>query len=98
MDKPTEVQSLSDLPQYTARSIDVTKLMNLSDFEFVETDVDAVSVYRRIANSIRYLFEQQDLVEVVAELLVIPNDPTNYQVHVYGRDPEDGQRYSVFLM
>ena len=93
-----EVKSLMELPKYKARTIDITPALNFSNFELVAEDVEIIDVYLRMARCIGHYFNDQGLVEIVAEVLTVPPLPTTYQVHVHGRNSETGQRYSAFLM
>ena len=93
-----EVKSLVKLPKYKARTIDITPVLDFSKFELLAGDVSNLTTYTCIARSVGYMFHTKDLVEIVAEVLTIPPKPMTYQVHVYGRSSETGQRYSVILM
>ena len=102
MDKqpPKEVSSLSELPQYNNRSIDLTRDLDFSNFQFFGDDLGAFDIYLRIAQGIGDLFKWEGFVEVVPYVYSVKlrGKVTHHQINVQGRDPTTGQLYSAYLM
>ena len=102
MDKllPKEVSSLSELPQYNNRSIDVPPSdLDFSAFVLRENDKSA-DIYTRLAVGIGHLFISNGLVEVESYVyhVKLRGKIVHYQVNVLGRDPITGQAHSTYLM
>ena len=101
MDIPTkEVSSLSELPKYNNRSIDLTRELDFSQFTFSEDKEELIKAYLRIARGIGYMFDSKGFVEVVPWVYSVNlhGKVIHYQVNVQGRDATTGQLYSVYLM
>ena len=98
--QPKEVSSLSELPKYNNRSIDMTSDLDFSQDVLEGDDLGSFEVYQRIALNIGDMFDAWDLVEVESYVYNIKRHGRviHRQVHVIGRDPTNGQRYSAYLM
>ena len=93
-----DVSSLSKLPQYNNRTIDMTPDLDFS--QVVLYDESSYKTYKRIAVGIGDLFESQGLVEVKSYVYNIKlyGRVIHHQINVMGRDPKTGQPHSAYLM
>lgn len=97
---PKVVSSLSKLPKYGARTIDIRPQdLDFTLFELKEHD-DIPDIYKKICLGIASLFEAKGLVEIEAYVynVNLKGKVIHYQINVMGRESETGQRYSTYLM